>query len=173
MKLSIGDKFPINIYSEAALAFRDNEVMLVLNWAGIKSNEVKNVKSGLPQFVVYTQQDIMFLCFRFGTLPWMDVPYTIYLEKGGSYDFDSEIEDGKGYALQVYLVDAVSNKIRAIRLIGLSTELSRKIREVVLAQKQSRKIGKIECDMLVNAIYDSMSTMDMVEVAKETEDKND
>lgn len=49
MKLSIGDKFPINIYSEAALAFRDNEVMLVLNWAGIKSNEVKNVKSGLPQ----------------------------------------------------------------------------------------------------------------------------
>lgn len=171
MKLSIGDRFPINVYSEAALAFRDNEAMLVLNWADIKSNEVKNVKNGLPQFVVYTQQDIMFLCFRFGTLPWMDVPYTIHLEKGGSYDFDSEIEDGKGYALQVYLIDAVSNKIKAIRLIGLPTELSRKIREVVLAQKQSRKIGKIECDMLVNAIYDTMSTIEMVEAAKEKENE--
>lgn len=169
MKLSIGDKFPIQVYSEAALAFRDNEAMLVLNWTGIKSNEVKNVKSGLPQFAVYTQQDIMFLCFRFGTLPWMDVPYTIHLERDNSYDFDSKIENGKGYALQVYLVDAVTNKIKAIRLIGLPTELSRKIGEVVLAQKQSRKIGKIECDMLVNAIYDSMSTIAMVEAAKENE----
>lgn len=165
--LSVGGKFPIDTSgSPVSIAFRDNQAMLILKLGGLKSREIRDVKSGLAQFAIYTQQDMMFFCFRFGIMPWMDCPYTIHLEKGGSYDFDSEVKDGQGYALQIYLVEAETDTIKVIRLIGLPTEMSRRIREIVLAQKQTRKLAKFECDMLVASIYNMLPTTAMVDIAK-------
>jgi len=68
-----------------------------------------------------------FFCLKFGNLPWGDCAFSPNLYDEKPY-FD-DLEDGKGYALNVVLIDGETGTIKAIRQIGLGNGFSKSFRE--------------------------------------------
>lgn len=158
IKLAVGQKFPAKIKGEVGMSW-SRQPMLVLNWSGITEKEVVNVKDGASQFRLYVRDNIIFLCFKFGELPWMDTAYTVHLERT-PVDVSEPIDDGEGYGLHVYLVDADTQTIKVMRLIGLSTSISRKLQQALIKQQAAEFDGRIH-QMQIQNIYSVMSSADM------------
>lgn len=68
-----------------------------------------------------------FFCLKFGALPWGDCAFSPNLY--GEKPVFEEIEDGKGYPLNVVIIDRETGTIKAIRLIGLGNTFSKRFRE--------------------------------------------
>ena len=68
-----------------------------------------------------------FFGLKFGLLPWGDCAFSpnLYDEK----PVFEELEDGKGYPLNVVLIDGETGTIKAMRLIGLGNAFSKSFRE--------------------------------------------
>ena len=84
---------------------------------------------------LFYRDDVMFMLFRFGDLPWMDAPYSPHLSPANPIQY---IPDGQGLAMTCILTDVPSGVIKQnIRAVGLSTMFTRQFSMVardVLAQ---------------------------------------
>lgn len=123
--------------------------------------EIENIRSGKMQIGIYTKDEIIFMLFKFGSLNWVDAPYSVHLSK--PFDF-MELSERKGYGLQILLIDASTGILKVIRYIGLPTAFSKKFKQAVLEQKE-RPFDNIKYDQKINAIYGNYSTDDLVERA--------
>lgn len=85
------------------------------------------------QMKLATEDNIIFFLLKFGNMPWMDAPYNINLSK--NLTELPKIEDGMGLAARVYLIDTSTGKIEAIRLLGLSTNISRMLIRLIEEQR--------------------------------------
>lgn len=164
IKLAVGQKFPAKINGEVGMTWSDQPT-LVLNWSNISDKEAENVKSGISHFRLYVRDNIIFLCFKFGELPWMDTAYTVHLERT-PVDVSTSIDDGAGYGLHVYLVDADTQNIKVMRLIGLNTSISRKLQQALIKQQAAEFDNRIY-QMQIQNIYNVMSSADMAAQGEE------
>ena len=89
----------------------------------------------------------------------MDTAYTVHLERT-PVDVSEPIDDGEGYGLHVYLVDSDTQTIKVMRLIGLSTSISRKLQQALIKQQAAEFDGRIH-QMQIQNIYSVMSSSDM------------
>lgn len=108
--------------------------ILFLKWDRITAKELKAVKNGTPQFGLKVIGDVLFFLCRLGNLNWMDFPYNIHATEYA--DLSEDIPDGKGYGLTIVLIEALDHRVAAIRHVGMATEISRKIRDILIDQAQ-------------------------------------
>ncbi len=164
-KLEVGSPFSGTIPSQDQVQFDflQSGAVCILFYSEPSSNEVQSIKNGLFQAELLELEDIIFMLFRFGTLNWIDCPYTVYLSKPFQF---AELEEGMGFALQIILVDRRTTTIKALRLIGLEHDFSKRLFETIERQK------KLPFDLNVynrtlDQIYKKFQTDDLVKLAKQ------
>jgi hypothetical protein len=123
--------------------------------------EVESVKTGKFEYGLYVKDEVIFLFFKFQGLEWMDAPYTVHLSE--QFEFE-EVEDGKGFALNIFLIDSSTGILEAIRLCGLSTKFSLEFQNAVQIQRNI-PFDKTTYEKKINMVYGNYATSDLVQRA--------
>ena len=121
--------------------------------------EINNFKDGKIKYGYYVEKDVIMLLFKIGSQQWMDAPYSIHLSK--QLHHLQEIKDGLGYSLKVFLVDANTGILKAARMIGMETNMSRKIKEEILKQKDM-DFNILNYNKNIAEIYNKYTTKELV-----------
>lgn len=111
---------------------------LVLIWGNPRPDEIRAVQSETALFsVCRLSTDLLFLCYRFGDMPWSDQPYHRALEVRARGVFSlPEFWPGQLLLLTVVLVEAESTIVRALRQLTLGPEASQVLLETAAEQAE-------------------------------------
>jgi hypothetical protein len=91
---------------------------------------------------------IIIVLVKFGSLNWMDAPFSPWL--GNKAIFLGHIPEGAGYGLTIMLIDSKSGEILSLRLIGLNQRLSEEFRKMVYS---APKLTREEYDKAVSNVF--------------------
>lgn len=148
------------------------EVMFDIDDCGVRldiyfdkptEHEVKQIESGTAFEMRLTQlRGVIFGLFKFGSLNWMDAPYSIHLSR--NLTRLERPEDGCGYLMSVHLFDTATGKLCCNRLISLSTEMSRKLFDMATEQKK-KPFSRIDHDMNISSIFAAYPTKQLAKMA--------
>ncbi len=106
--------------------------------------------------------DVIMITAKIGNLNWIDAPYNAHLSKNLSkFTLPNEEE---GLALTLILVDAHSGEIKSIRLMGLSTNFTRKLFGSAMEQKIN-EFDKNKYDEKIRSIYAKYNTGTIVKMS--------
>ena len=133
-------------------------------WGAPTASEVESVRKGPALFGLYTQGDLLILCYRFGSLPWSDAPYSIHLlEPAGVPPEDRVPPDPASLTpesralLDVVLIDAGSGIVRALRTVTFSPEFTGALYYAIAAQARM-PFDKSEYDESIERVYRTYPT---------------
>lgn len=159
-KIEVGQLFKKDVtkYPEGArFDITDGGCNLCIYFSNPSDSEIKNIKEDRFKAGYYAEENAIFMLFKFGNLPWIDAPYSVHLSKSLT---GFQLFDGwEGLALNIYLVDAATGILKAMRLIGLKTRFSIHIIDAVEKQK---KMSFENYDINVRSIMSKYSTKDLV-----------
>lgn len=119
--------------------FRSGGHELLLIWTNPSPAEVGGVRKGPMELALVVVEEVILLLYRIkGAAKWSDAPYSWHRvpedQQGELPVRPEEISEGQGAALQVILVQANGGQVRALRLVGLGTEFTRKLHEAIRDQ---------------------------------------
>lgn len=126
----------LNLHKEGAYFDRDGSgFLLVYNYNSPTPGEIAAFQAGTAcEFRFVRVGGVLFLLSKLGPLPWNDSPFALQLARTPSLP---EITEGKGYAVTLLLLDNKTQIVRGLRLVGLGTQFSRKLRAEI-----SEDVGK-------------------------------
>ena len=103
---------------------------LVYNFAHPSINEVVQMQSDKPfEIQLASVADVLYILTKCGSLNWTEAPYNPHLSMSGS--LEKIHDDTSGYALTLMMVDATTNVIQSLRIIGLGNAFSKKFCEKI------------------------------------------
>jgi len=109
---------------------------LALFYAQPTRAEVHNVRTGLAQFAWLDAGPVSVLAFRFGTMPWSDVPYEPWKEPDADRGVPAG-DAGNSLALQIVLADASTGLVKALRLLAWEPGFAQAVRDTLRRQLAS------------------------------------
>ncbi len=155
-KYSVGDVFDIEMDGEGALfEVQDNMCKCVIGLNNISEKELQAVeKDGLAVKLI-EYDDITFIGLQFNNVLQFDMPFNM-----GLYDKCQLKDPGSlGYTVLIFLLDNSTNRIMAMRAIGLNNDFSRKLYKLSVNQCEN----KIEnYNQKLDNIYQSVSTEELL-----------
>jgi len=163
-KYEVGQLFRpgiIRYNEETHFDFLQNGAVLTLFFDRPTPQEIEDVRSGRFEIGFCEKSGIIFMLFRFGSGQYMDAPYNVHLSRPFTFE---DPEPGMGYGLTVFLVDAATGILQAIRYVGLSRDFSNRFQKVVERQKEE-PFNRAEYDAKLNYIYRNYSTRDLLKFA--------
>ncbi len=132
---------------------QDGPVLLIF-FNNPTTAEIEAIRSGKLEIGLYERDSVIFILTKFQGQQWMDAPYSIHMSK--PFEFQ-ELSYGMGFGLNILLTDAATGVLRAIRLVGLPTAFSQKLRYAMERQKeQPFDIDKY--NKKINEIFGNYST---------------
>lgn len=131
---------------------------LLIKLSNPSKSETSEVKKGKLSIGLCTYKDIVLLLYKFGSLEWMDVPYSIHLSD--EYRFCDSCNN-KGFANYIYLIDANTGILKAMRLVSWNTKFSNVFQKEVEAQKLIDFNAK-SYDANLKTLYANYSTKDLI-----------
>lgn len=139
--------------------FRGGGHELLLIWKNPTRSEVRAVRKGPMEVALVVVEEVILLLYRIkGAAQWSDAPYTWHRvpedQRGELPMRPEEISDGEGAALQVILVQANGGQVKALRLVGLGTEFSRKLHQAIRDQAR-REWDPRQYDERLASVYRS------------------
>ena len=157
----VGDKIlPATGGDSVRFQLSDDGCTLLIQYNKPSAAEKRNFKQP-AQFGMTIVKGVIFFLARFGAAQWMDAPFDAKKATFTKLDYP---KDGEGLALHVVVVDSSTGILVSQRLIGLETDLSRRI---IAAATYQPEIPNF--DLLVSSIYTRYTTNDLVELAKRKE----
>jgi hypothetical protein len=123
--------------------------------------EIQSIRNGKVELGLFIRENVIFFLSKFGSMSWMDSPYSIHLSK--PFEFEDLTPD-IGYSLNVILTDASTGIIKAMRLIGMPNVFSHKLQEAIDKQK-ALPFESASYNQLINKIYKKYNTDAMVKQA--------
>lgn len=100
--------------------------------------ELENFKSETPfEIRLLELSDIMLFLVKFGSLNWMDAPYTPHLSKNLT---ELTLDVGKGLAVTIMLFDSSCGRLESIRLVSLSETFTEKIKKNIDSLMKNRSM---------------------------------
>lgn len=151
----------INWYNEETrFDFDQSGPILLIFLENPTVKEIEAIRAGEVKIGFYEIDGIIFMLFKFEEIPWIDAPYSIHLS-GNTEPVN--IEEDKGYGLQIFLIDANTGILKVIRLIGMGNEWSRRFREAILKQKNT-KFDPYEYNQKIEKIYRTYSSRKLAEM---------
>lgn len=141
----------------------DCGITLDIYFSNATKHEIEQIGAGNAFEMKLTQlRGIIFPLFKFGDLNWVDAPYNVHLSRGLTRL--AVPEDGVGFSMLVRLFDPTTGKLCCTRLISLSTEMSRKLIDMIAEQKKEQ-FNRMNYDNRIKSIFDAYTTKKMVKMA--------
>lgn len=141
----------------------DQGASLIVFFNNPTEEEVKQFKSEQRFEIRFTEiYGIIMMTFRIGILNWMDAPYSPHLSKNLTRFVLPNEEQGLGLTLM--LVDATTGEIKSIRLIGLSTNFTKKFFGLLMEQKM-KEFNAVEYNNSINRVYSTYPTSKIVKMS--------
>lgn len=162
-KFEVGKLFNEGVtkYKEGVLFdIDDNGCNLIIRFNAPSNNEIQAIKQSKIKIGYYTEGEAIFMLFKFEGINWIDAPYSVKLSK--NLTKIEEINDGQGLAINIYLVDANTGILKSMRLVGLPTGFSRKLK---LAIEKQMSMSFENYNQTVNTIYRKYTTKKLVDYA--------
>lgn len=126
--------------------------------------EMNQIKANNPlKIKLLDKNGIIFFFYKFGSLNWMDSPYSVHLSK--KLTNLEDVADGLGYAVTIQLIDTSNGAVVHNRLFGLSTDLSKKLKKMIEEQRE-KPFDKMEYQMNLMNIYNAYSTKELIKFAQ-------
>jgi hypothetical protein len=142
----------------------DSGLFIRVAYANPTDKEIKNFKEGAAVFGIVAIDQVIFILCKFGELSWMDAPYNIHLSLPDVDVPMASFKEDTGLAMTVVLVDANTGIVKALRLIGLATGLSQKLKALINVQR-GLPFDKDKYFAILNKIYAKYSTNDLVKLS--------
>jgi hypothetical protein len=137
----VGEIYPEFIMSECpAVSFDQNGLKLVISFHDPTEDETKQFFSSEPFELRYSLcGNLVIFLLKFGNLNWMDTSFCPFLVPDGM-DYAEEIADGQGILTEIIFVNGKIGKLLNYRIVGLGTDISRKlIQEVKYIREKKKK----------------------------------
>lgn len=150
---------------EIKFEFTQGGPVLLIFFGNLKQKEIAAVRTGKLKFGFYECGNVIFTLAKFEGIPWMDAPYSIHLSPPFKFAEELDTDERAGFGLQIYLVDADTGILQAIRLVGLDHNFSLKFREAILKQKAA-PFSSDTYQFKINSAYEQYSSKDMASFAK-------
>ena len=165
--LSVGELFDIDFQGRELIRYNHNQCghLLTVAVPNMTEPEEQELRSGKAQFALTVKNGIIFLLSKFGTLPWMDAPFQWWLTAPAQRTLPPALGSNESILLVLTTVDSVTNRIRVLRLVTLSCELSRALHEAIRRQAHSSWEGAAKNARQVAKIYDRYSTRNLLSQA--------
>ena len=141
--------------------FQQDGAVLILFFDRLTLQEIEWIKTGRFEIGFYEKDEIIFMLSRFGSMNYIDAPYSVHLSKPFTFD---ELREGMGFSLSIFLVDASNGILKAMRYVGLSTDFSRRLQKAIERQKTA-EFDRNAYDAKLRQIYANYSTDDLVQKA--------
>jgi hypothetical protein len=126
VNLSVGGTFPTSKDRGEGVYFDIDEsgLLLIYNFSNPSEKEIEAVQNDQPFEIRYLVKDgVLIMLTKAVSLNWTDAPYTPWLSSNFS-QLPYPDSPSSGYALTFILVDAATNVIKSLRLIGLGHTFS-------------------------------------------------
>lgn len=107
--------------------------------------------------------DIIMLQFKFGTLNWMDVPYTPHSSQ--NLTWLPEVTAGKGLGILVILADTANGEVKVLRYLSFSEKFSRELLKEV-KYIQEKEFDRNVFNKNLNTIYSRYTTRDLLKISR-------
>lgn len=166
-KYEVGGYFfggPMRLQEGIRLSFDASGLVLLVCLDRPTEKETGKLQAGTAEFALYEKNGILFFLVRIpGVLSWSDAPFHI-----GLYEDDRPvpgIPEGAGLSLSVYGIDATHGKIRSMRLIGLGTNFSRELVQILRRQQAGSPVDRQAYMKQLEGIYSQYSREDMIQRA--------
>lgn len=165
MLYSVGQKVEKFMYHQEGIHFDidDSGATMLVFFDRPTQNEVDQFKTNKSFEIRFAElSDIIMITVKIGDLNWMDAPYSAHLSKNLSrFTLPNE---GAGLALTLILVDAHSGEIKSIRLMGLSTNFTRKLFGTAMEQK-TKSFDIDEYYQNIRSVYAKYNTKQIVKMS--------
>jgi len=162
-KLEVGKPIEgcIKQYQEGVKFDFDNSgAVLFIMFRDPTNQEIESIRKGRLQIGICTLSNIIFMLFKFGNLNWIDAPFDIHLAQNQSF-LNVEMNESQGFGMSMFLVDASTGILQAMRLIGWPHRLSQIFIEEAKKQVE-QAFEQSEYDRKIDAVYMKYSTNDLV-----------
>jgi len=136
----------------------DGGAKLVILFNSPNEQEINGISKGALEFGLFEMEGIIFVLIKPDGMPWMDAPYVAHLSK--NLTTLQEIECGQGYGCTIILADSSTGKIKALRLVGLGTTLSRWLKNNIEWQLK-REFDRKEYERALASATEKYSSEDM------------
>lgn len=165
-KLEVGGRFAALANRPEGTFFEVTESGLLwfFNYASPTEKEIAAISEGSPfEIRSMVQGGVLWLFVKCGNEEWAEAPYNPHLSKAPKLaPID---DDSSGYGLTLVMVDAATQTVRHIRLIGLGNRFSRQlgadIRELL-----ERPFDAREYDRAIRGAQTVYSTPQMARMCK-------
>lgn len=163
IKYEVGKRFPHEKYlgiGEITVAVLNTaffDVLCVLG--GITSDEKKDWRKGNLGIYLYEQSNIPFICFAFEN--W-NFDVSINIGKISEDQVDDWL-NSESNLINLFLVDATTGNIEALRMISIPQKLAERIRDI--CEKQTENSNS-ETERILNATLAGISTQFMIKNAE-------
>lgn len=112
----------------------DGGMDLIICYGSPTSKEKEAIKKESMKYGYLVQNNVILMFFKFGREDWMDSSFSVH--SAIHLSELPEIRDEEGFGLHVYLIDANTGILKAMRLIGLDTTFSRMLKNDIIKQKE-------------------------------------
>ncbi|MDU6263746.1 MAG: hypothetical protein E6600_04520 [Anaerocolumna aminovalerica] len=167
IKYEVGEIVQGFINHEEGMVFdvTDEGGVLMVFFNRPTDKEIEQFKSGRNlEFRFLKLYNVIMLTAKFGSLNWMDAPYSPHLSKHLS---SLEIpRDNQGISVQIFLIDASNGQIKHFRLVGLSEKFSKSLLGTILEEKMNI-FDKKQYFANINHIFSVYSTNKLVSMSKD------
>ncbi len=144
-------------------SFRGGQHELVLFFNNPTPREVEEVRRGTAEFALHVERPLIVLCYRFGDgVPWSDAPYSYHVLPEHERRLPPETDEATIRALLlVYLVDAETGILRAMRQVSFSPEFTARLHGAIREQA-IEPWDQSEYDRALAELYRRRSTSELV-----------
>jgi len=160
-KFEVGELFEegkIKYQEGIKFDFDQSGAMLFLFFNHPTEDEVKNTKKGSLELRLCSMSNVIIILTKLEGMQWMDAPYSVHLSQ--PFEFD-EIGPDQGVGLSIFLIDAATGVLKAMRYVGLSNDFSNRLKEVINEQKIT-DFDTRQYQQSINNIYSAYSTNEML-----------
>lgn len=145
--------------------YSESGPMLIICMPELTEREVEAARKGRVELALYEHPPVIFVLHKIdGLLGWSDSPFSVRLCRQ-EIDLTAPIEDGQGLGLQIVLVESTTGVVRALRLVGTSTEFARELRSAMVRQT-IRPFSSEEYDRTIGNVYTMYTSKQLVMKAK-------
>lgn len=133
--------------------WRSNSLLVELFFKHPKPVEIQAVKQGEATFGLVVKDDVILLAFKLGVLSWSDASYTWHRIPTDQNALPSlELRPHGRQLLTVFLIDAGTGILLAIRQVTLSHEFTVALFQAIVEQAQ-RPFDQVRYDRQLRQIY--------------------
>ena len=153
-KISVGQRIPQYATGDTMIRLNYTGItwVMVVGFPGITQEEVQEVRFGSFKAAAQDFNGILFFFAAFGQIPWCDASYEPRLNPEITEYPLYDMAGDDGAPLTVLAVDTLTGEIKAIRMIGLGSNISN-IMSVVCNKALEEPFDEQEYRSLVQKVY--------------------